>query len=262
MQVPEFVSVLIPLTTLCLGMTWFMLECKSLSEQQDAFENTSYPTLSDTSTLVSQHSISSNVSTIVGPDGISDFKRVHYWHGISPDPPELLYHSDLKSNPFLIPSPGTSWFALPVKTAHGVFNTELNPVWHIVAPLIIDLFKKCGIKYSSLMTVHFTTEHEDGKKTLGPIVIWIATHPGTTTTQNVHDLSPDILHILHQENRITCGTRLLIQTTPCHTPTNNGGDIIHLVATNVPQSFVVPRIYHNFIMGPQIHILNHLFTAP
>ena len=41
----------------------------------------------------------------------------------------------------------------------------------------------------------FTTEH-DGKKTLGPIVIWIATHPGTTTTQNACDSSPDILHIL------------------------------------------------------------------
>ena len=69
-------------------------------------------------------------------------------------------------------------------------------MWHIVAPLIIDLFQKCGIKYSSLTTVRFTTEHEDGKKTLGPIVIWIAAHPGTTTTQNAHDVSPDILHIL------------------------------------------------------------------
>ena len=114
----------------------------------------------------------------------------------TPDPPELLYRSDLKSNPFPIPSPGTRWFTLPVKTAHGVFNTALNPVWHIVAPLIIDLFKKRGIKYSSLTTVRFTTEHEDGNKTIGPIIIWIATHPGTTTTQNACDVSPDILHIL------------------------------------------------------------------
>ena len=185
----------IPLTTLYLGITWFMLECKRFSEQQDAFELTSYPTWSDTLALVSQCSTSSDASTIVGPDGISDFERVHYWHGISLDPPELLCCSDLKSNPFLIPSPGTRWFTLPVKTAHEVFNTALNPVWHIVAPLIIDLFKKRDIKYSSLMTVCFTTEH-DGKKTLGPIVIWIATHPGTTTTQNACDSSPDILHIL------------------------------------------------------------------
>ena len=83
-----------------------MLECKRFSEQQDAFERTSYPTLSDTPTLVSQRSISSDASMIIGPDGISDFERVHYWHGISPDPPELLYRSDLKSNPFPISSLG------------------------------------------------------------------------------------------------------------------------------------------------------------
>ena len=58
----------------------------------------------------------------------------------------------------------------------------------------------------------------------------------------------------HQENRITCGrcgTTLLIQTTPSHTPTNNGGDIIHLVATQPTQSLVAPQFDHNFIMGPQ-----------
>ena len=55
----------------------------------------------------------------------------------------------------------------------------------------------------------------------------------------------------HQENRITCGTMLLIQTTPSHTPTNNGGDVIHLVATQLTQSLVVPQFDHNFIMGPQ-----------
>ena len=33
---------------------------------------------------------------------------------------------------------------------------------------------------------------EDGKDTLGPIVIWIATHPGTITANNVHDASSDL----------------------------------------------------------------------
>jgi len=170
-----------------------MLECKRLSAQQDAFKPTSSSAMGDTPTLVSQHSVSSGVSTVAGPDGISQFERVHYWHGISINPPELLYRSDLESNPFPIPFPGT---ALPVKTAEGVFNTPLNPVWHIVAPLIVELFKKRGIKYSALETARFTTEHEDGKKTLGPIVIWVATHPGATTTKNACDVSPDVLHIL------------------------------------------------------------------
>lgn len=129
-------------------------------------------------------------------DIISEFERVHYWHGISVDPPDLLYRSDLESNPFPVPSPGTRWFALPIKTAEGVFNTPLNPVWHTVAPLIVDLFKSRSIKYSALKTARFTTEHEDGTKTLGPIVIWVASHPGTTTAENARDVSPDILHIL------------------------------------------------------------------
>jgi hypothetical protein len=35
-----------------------------------------------------------------------------------------------------------------------------------------------------------------GKDTLGPVVIWIATHPTTTTAENAHDASPDMLALL------------------------------------------------------------------
>lgn len=48
------------------------------------------------------------------------------------------------------------------------------------------------------MAARFTTTFdetgEDGP--LGPIVIWIATHPGTTSAQDAHDASPAILEIL------------------------------------------------------------------
>ena len=138
----------------------------------------------------------SDALTVVAPHLISKFERVHYWHGISINPPELLYRSDLESNPFLVPLPGTRWSQLPVKTAEGVFETPLNAVWHIVAPMIVALLKKRGIKYSALKTARFSTHDEDGKKTLGPIVIWIATHPNTTSAENARDASPDILHIL------------------------------------------------------------------
>ena len=57
-----------------------------------------------------------------------------------------------------------------------------------------------------------------------------------------------------------CGTTLLIQTTLSHTPTNNDGDIILLVATHPPQSFVGPRIHHNFIMWPQTQLVNYCTT--
>ena len=62
--------------------------------------------------------------------------------------------------------------------------------------MVIALLKKRGIKYSALKTARFSTRDEDGKKTLGPIVIWIATHPNTTRAENARDASPDILHIL------------------------------------------------------------------
>ena len=64
----------------------------------------------------------------------------------------------------------------------------------------------------------------------------------------------------HQENHITCGacgTTLLIQTTLSHTPTNNDGDIIPVVAGESPQT---PQIHHNFVMGPQTRLVNYCTT--
>ena len=173
-----------------------MLECQSLWAQQVAFKIPTSPALSDASTPFSQLSIASD-ATVVAPCLISDFERVHYWNGISIDPPELLYRSDLESNPFPVPR-AIRWFAPPVKTAEGVFGTPLNAVWHIVAPMVVALLKKRGIKYSALKTARFSTRNEDGEKTLGPIVIWIATHPHTTSAEMARDASPDILDILKE----------------------------------------------------------------
>ncbi|KAF9039249.1 hypothetical protein BJ165DRAFT_1497065 [Panaeolus papilionaceus] len=69
---------------------------------------------------------------------ISDYEKQYYWNGISTDPPHLLYRSDLDSNPFPHPSPGDRSPYIPVKSVRGVFNTPLNPVWDVVAPLIIQ----------------------------------------------------------------------------------------------------------------------------
>ena len=43
------------------------------------------------------------------------------------------------------------------------------------------------------MTARFSSHDDDGNDKLGPIVIWIATHPSTTTAQNAYDVSPFIL---------------------------------------------------------------------
>ena len=52
------------------------------------------------------------------------------------------------------------------------------------------------IRYSIIKAARFVTHGEDGKDTLGPVVIWIATHPGTTTAQNAYNASPHILAVL------------------------------------------------------------------
>jgi hypothetical protein len=79
---------------------------------------------------------------------------------------------------------------------YGVFNTPLNAVWDTVAPQIRKFLKGQKIRYSAIKTARFVTHGEDGKDTLGPVVIWIATHPTTATAENAHDASPDILALL------------------------------------------------------------------
>jgi hypothetical protein len=135
-----------------------------------------------------------SITTAVAPYVVSDYERTTYYHGISLDPPELLYRSDLHTNPF--PVPKGRHTSTPTKTAHGVFNTRLNEVWHDVAPQICKTLKARGIRYSAITVARFSTHGEDGKDSLGPIVIWIATHPGAATAENAYDVSPDIISLL------------------------------------------------------------------
>ena len=139
----------------------------------------------------------SDARTIVAPDLISKYEMNFWYHGVSGNPPKLMWRSDLKTNPFPIPPPGTNFFKIPTKTANGVFNTPLNDVWDdTVAPRILASMKAHGLKYSALKTARFSTV-EDGKdETLGPIVVWIAVRPNTTNAGAVRDATPDILHIL------------------------------------------------------------------
>jgi len=154
------------------------------------------PTFSDAETLSSQLSNDSDVHTVVAPYLISKYEMNFWYHGISGDPPKLMYRSDLETNPFPIPPPGTNFFKIPTKTAHGVFKMPLNAVWDTVAPQILVSMKARGLQYSALKTVRFSTV-EDGKdETLGPIVVWIAVRPNTTNAGAVRDATPDILHIL------------------------------------------------------------------
>ncbi|KAI0294522.1 hypothetical protein BC826DRAFT_1091605 [Russula brevipes] len=189
------------------SVTCFMVDClKRQSVQappQDATQPPASPTsptspaLSEAETLYTELSNDSDARIVVAPDLISKYEMNFWYHGLSGNPPKLMWRSDLETNPFPIPPPGTNFFKIPTKTAHGVFNTPLNDVWDdTVAPRILASMKAHGLKYSALQTARFSTV-EDGKdETLGPIVVWIAVRPNTTNAGAVRDATPDILHIL------------------------------------------------------------------
>jgi len=156
------------------------------------------PALSDTETLWSELSGNSDALTVVAPDMVSKYEMHFYYHGIGDF--QLMWRSDLETNPFPIPAPGTRFSNIPTKTAHGVFCTKLNEVWDEVAPQIIASIKASGLKYSAMTTARFSTV-EDGKEpTLGPVVIWIAVRPNTAKPRDVCDATPDILQILAKFN--------------------------------------------------------------
>ena len=129
---------------------------------------------------------------------LSEWEKDIYYHGVSVDIPRLLYRSDYLDKPF--PRPVGRFQYTPPKTAHGVFNTPLNPVWHTVAPQIRDMLKVRKIRYSAIHAVRFATHSEDGKESLGPIVIWIATHPASTSADDAHLASLEILDLLKTNN--------------------------------------------------------------
>ncbi|KAH9976275.1 hypothetical protein BGW80DRAFT_1292367 [Lactifluus volemus] len=121
-----------------------------------------------------------STATAAGPYVISDWEKTTYYHGISLDPPKLLYRSDLQTNPFPIPKGRFPHYS--TKTVYGVFNSPLNDVWDDVAPQICKILKARGIRYSAVKAARFVSHGEDGKDSLGPI--------------NAHDVSPDILSLL------------------------------------------------------------------
>ena len=158
----------------------------------------SSPTLSDTSTAISALRIVSalTMATNYTP---SEWEKEAYYHGLSIDPPQLLYRSDYAHTPF--PRPRGRFQSVPTKTAHGVFNTPLNPVWSTVAPRIRDMLKERKIQYSAIHAVRFSTHDVDGQESLGPVVIWIAVRPDSTTADDAHLASPEILQLL-QANKV------------------------------------------------------------
>ncbi|KAF9460378.1 hypothetical protein BDZ94DRAFT_1283951 [Collybia nuda] len=143
---------------------------------------------------------------VVAPNLLSDFERVHFFHGVSVEPPQLVWRSDINTNPFPVPGPGCRFFEIAIGTVEGVFDTPLNP--------------KRGIKYSALMAVRFSTRDDDKKKTLGPITLWISTYPKTITPEQSRDASPHILRILQDHGVAGAVTQCLMPIADYTNPTS------------------------------------------
>lgn len=174
----------------CLGITVFHLNCLNTYNVHRGANAPTSPTLP-----------TSSGATNVESDPVSSFEKVHFYHGISADPPELLYRSDLETNPFAVIRKGR-FSSLPVKTVYGAQDPALVPIWcSTVAPAIVALLQEQdrGIRLSTLMAVRFSTpdyNDEDGPDVFGPTVIWISVHPNTTTANACRAATPDILHLL------------------------------------------------------------------
>jgi len=194
------------LSLLFSDVTVFMVNCfkkqhTGPASKQDARQSPvspmfpTSPTLSDAETPYSTLSVDSDAHTVVSPHLVSNYEKHFYYHGVSGDPPQLLYRSDLETNPFPIPPPGTRFSKIPSKTANGIFGTPLNLIWDDqIVPQIFTVMKSNDIKCSALTTARFTTV-ADGNVTTGPDVVWIAVRPNTTKAEALRDVTPDILQI-------------------------------------------------------------------
>lgn len=133
--------------------------------------------------------------TVVARDLLSKYE-MNFWYGLSEDPPQLLWRSDVETNPFPVPPPRTDFSKIPTKTIHGVSNRAYKDAWGTVAAQIMTSMKAHGLKYSALMTTRFSIA-EDGKdEALGPIVVSITVPPDTTNAEGVRAGTPDTIHIL------------------------------------------------------------------
>lgn len=185
------------LTTWSLGLTVFQLECLHTKaiHRPDAPVS---PILSPSRDAPILSNVPRADNTAVETELISAFEKAYFYHGLSLNPPKLFHRSDLLTRPFAMQTKG-KFSKIPQKTAHGVYDQVLNPIWRsMVCPEIVALLKdkNRGVRVSSILPVRFSTPDDNDNPVFGPIVIWISVHPRTTAVTACRDANPDILAIL------------------------------------------------------------------
>ena len=109
-----------------------------------------------------------------------------------------MYRSDYLTTPFH--KPVGRFRHIPVKSVRGVFDTQLNSIWDdTVGPQVRDIVKAHQINWTSINPARFFTHGpsgEEGKGSLGPVVIWVGVSPGSTSAATADNVSQDILALL------------------------------------------------------------------
>ena len=124
---------------------------------------------------------------------VSEYEAMHYYAGISPVPPKLIWRTGGLKYPWVKPE-GPEACRI-VKEIRGVFGHKLNTVWKAVGPLIPDVLKTHKVHWSSIDVARFITIEEGDEKLRGPVVIWVGVYSDSLLGE-IDKAANEILNLL------------------------------------------------------------------
>ncbi|CAA7270321.1 unnamed protein product [Cyclocybe aegerita] len=180
----------------------FALDCLANASDRGGPIPPSSPTLpvGDASHLPAPTPVSQDSNTtIVSAHAVSEYEKVTYYNGIAEEGehPDLLYRTGSDKYPWIKPAADRQDH-LPTKSLRQVHGTPLNKVWNTVGLQVCELVKSAVGTRFSIDPARFATciHGQEGESTLGPVVIWVAVSPGSTSADTAHEASLAILELL------------------------------------------------------------------
>ncbi|KAG8728636.1 hypothetical protein FRC11_010554 [Ceratobasidium sp. 423] len=143
----------------------------------------------------------SSASCTSSSHSVSKAEATFYYAGISPTPPKLVYRTGSVARPFVMPKDPEAYRQL--KEARGVYGHKLNLVWGTAGPKVCDLLDAQQLAWTTVDCVRFLTlpaDEDEGKPTVGPVVIWIGVRPGSLESEDAFNAANGILRILKEFN--------------------------------------------------------------
>ncbi|KAL1759134.1 hypothetical protein FB107DRAFT_205871, partial [Schizophyllum commune] len=137
------------------------------------------------------------------PYAVSEYEKWFYYFK---DKNTLIYRSDLHTNPFLIPPPGTLPPNRRLDYLLGGAHLALREAWHTAPacahPQVCDILTARGIKFydACLFCVREGDEDEDvWPVPPGRPIVWILVHPGAVTAEVAHEVGEEIFALLEEK---------------------------------------------------------------